>query len=140
VASDRSSYRPGDTVRITSSVVDRSSRPCTILTRCAPPDVFGTYAPSPGVHSLDYYEARQTRPCADNVAPHLLQPGQAAVQQDSALASLPKGGPGCGDASVQLTAQVFVYSARQFFQAVQATGGFGVTAPCASSTQRGPLG
>jgi hypothetical protein len=142
VASDRPRYGPGDTVRITSTVVDRSPRPCTILTRCAPPDVFGTFEPSPGApHSLDYYESRQSRPCSDNVTQHLLQPGRPSVQQETAPASLPRGGPGCGDATVQLTAQVFVIGADQFFHAVQATSGFGISAPCPSaSPRRGPLG
>ncbi|HEY2704464.1 MAG TPA: hypothetical protein VGL20_12305, partial [Candidatus Dormibacteraeota bacterium] len=48
VAADRSQYRPGETVTISSSVVDRSARACTVLTRCAPPDVFAVFRAAPG--------------------------------------------------------------------------------------------
>jgi hypothetical protein len=123
-------------------VVSRSSRPCTVLARCAPPDVFATYRPSPGVHSIDWYESRQGRGgCTDAVTPHLLQPGQRVVAHDSVIAAMPKGGPQCGTAGVDLAAQVFLLGADQFVHAVQATSGFDVVAGCPTPTPRkGPLG
>jgi hypothetical protein len=140
VASDRTLYHPGDAVSMTSSVVDRSARACTVLARCAPPDVHATFRPSPGVHSIDWYESRQSRSCADAVAARVLQPGQPVVQHDSAVAAMPKGGPGCGTAAVDLTAQVFLLGADQFVHAVQATSPFSVAAPCPQATRTGPLG
>jgi len=139
-STDRSVYRPGEIVRMTSSVVDRSSRACSVLARCAPPDVFGTYRPSPGVHSIDWYESAQGRGCAGSVTSHLLQPGRALVEQDSAVAAMPKGGPSCGTAGVDVTAQVFLLGADQFVHAVQATGGFSIVSGCPSPTPKGPLG
>jgi hypothetical protein len=140
VASDRTLYHPGDAVLMTSSVVDRSARACTVLARCAPPDVHATYRPSPGVHSIDWYESRQSRSCADGVSARVLQPGQPVVQHESAVAAMPKGGPGCGTAAVDLTAQVFLLGADQFVHAVQATAPFSVASPCPQATSRGPLG
>ena len=125
---------------MTSSVVDRSSRACSVLARCAPPDVFGTYRPSPGVHSIDWYESAQGRGCAGSVTSHLLQPGRPLVEQDSAVAAMPKGGPSCGTAGVDVTAQVFLLGADQFVHAVQATSGFSVVSACPSPTPKGPLG
>lgn len=139
-ATDRGAYHPGDVVRMTSSVVDRSSRACSVLARCAPPDVFGTYRPSPGVHSIDWYESAQGRGCAGSVTSHLLQPGRPLVEQDSAVAAMPKGGPSCGTAGVDVTAQVFLLGADQFVHAVQATSGFSVVSACPSPTPKGPLG
>jgi hypothetical protein len=134
VATDRGVYHPGDTVRITSSVVDRSARACTVLARCAPPDVFGTFRPSPGVHSIDWYESSQGRGCPAAVSPHLLQPGQPLVAHDSAVAGMPKGGPACGTAGVDVTAQVFLLGADQFVHAVPSVSGFSVVSPCPSPT------
>lgn len=134
VATDRGVYHPGDTVRITSSVVDRSARACTVLARCAPPDVFGTFRPSPGVHSIDWYESSQGRGCPAAVSPHLLQPGQLLVAHDSAVAGMPKGGPACGTAGVDVTAQVFLLGADQFVHAVPSVSGFSVVSPCPSPT------
>jgi hypothetical protein len=141
VTTDRASYPPGDTLRVTSSVVDRSARPCTVLARCAPPDVFATYLPSRGVHTLEYYEASQHRPCSPAVSAHLLRPGEAVTQVDAAPARLPAGGPGCGAAGVTLIAQVFVLGADGLVHAVQATRTVQVTgAPCPPPTRHGPLG
>jgi hypothetical protein len=139
-ATDRGLYHPGDVVRMTSSVVDRSSRACSVLARCAPPDVFGSFRPSPGVHSIDWYESTQARACSGSVTSHLLQPGAPLVEHDSAAAAMPKGGPGCGTAGVDVTAQVFLLGADQFVHAVQATSGFSVASACPSPTPKGPLG
>lgn len=139
-ATDRGVYRPGDAVRMISSVVDRSSRPCSVLARCAPPDVFGTFRPSPGVHSIDWYESVRARTCSAAVTSHLLQPGQPLVEHDSGVASMPRGGPACGTAGVDVTAQVFLLGADQFVHAVQATSGFSVVSGCPSPTPKGPLG
>jgi hypothetical protein len=137
---DRAVYHPGEVVRMTSSVVDRSARPCTVLARCAPPDVFGVFRPSPGVHSTDWYESAQGRGCPASVTPHLLQPGQPLVEHDSAAAAMPRAGPACGTAGVDVTAQVFWLGADQFVHAVQAVSGFSVVSPCPSPTPKGPLG
>jgi hypothetical protein len=137
---DRGVYHPGDVVRMTSSVVDRSTHPCTVLARCAPPDVFAAFRPSPGGHSIDWYESAQGRGCPASVTPHVLQPGRPLVEHDSAAATMPKGGPACGTAGVDVTAQVFLLGADQFVHAVDATSGFSVVAACPSPTPKGPLG
>jgi hypothetical protein len=140
-ATDRAAYGPGDTVRMISTVVDRSPRACTVLSRCAPPDVHATYLPSAGTHSLDDYEAPQHRRCSDGVSAHLLLPGEVVTQVDVARARLPAGGPGCGAVGVTLTAQVFWLGADGLVHAVQAARGFQVTgAPCPTSARHGPVG
>lgn len=141
VSSDRAVYAPGQAVAMTSSVTNRSKGACTVLTRCAPPDVFATYRPTPGVHSTEFFESRQDRACADSVAPHVLRAGQTVVEHDSAVAAVPKGGPQCGTVGVDLAAQVYQLGADNFVHAVQATATFSVAAPaCPKSTNRGPLG
>lgn len=141
VSSDRAVYAPGQTVAMISSVTNHSKGACTVLTRCAPPDVFATYQPSPGVHSTEFFESRQDRACAASVAPHVLQPGQTVVEHDSAAAAMPKGGAQCGTAGVDLAAQVYRLGADDLVHAVQATATFSVAAPaCPKSTNRGPLG
>jgi len=141
VASDQAVYHPGQTVTMTSSVVARSSRACTVLTRCAPPDVFATFQPSPGVHSIDFFESAQDRACANAVAPHLLLPGRTVVEHDAATAAMPRGGAGCGTAAVDLSAQVYRLGADDLVHAVQASSGFGIAGPaCPQATRRGPLG
>lgn len=141
VAGDRPRYRPGETVTITSSVVDRSARACAVLARCAPPDVFAVVRAAPGGHSTDWYESRETRACTDSVTAHVLQPGQPLVERETVMAAMPKGGPSCGTAGVDLTAQVFLLGADQLVHAVQGTGALTVVAsPCPAPTRRGPLG
>jgi hypothetical protein len=141
VTTDRAAYPPGDTVQITSSVVDRSAHPCSVLARCAPPDLHGTYLPSASMHTLEFYEALQHRACSEAVSPHLLRPGEAVTQLDHAPARLPAGGPGCGNAGVTLTAQVFVLGGDGLVHAVQATRTIQVTGvPCPPPSRHGPLG
>jgi hypothetical protein len=140
VTGDRSRYRPGETVTITSSVVDRSVRACTVLARCAPPDVFAVVRAAPGGHSTDWYESRQSRACTDGVGAHVLEPGRPLVERETVVAAMPRGGPSCGSAGVDLTAQVFLLGADQLVHAVQATGALTVASPCPAPTRRGPLG
>ncbi|HEY2703557.1 MAG TPA: hypothetical protein VGL20_07700, partial [Candidatus Dormibacteraeota bacterium] len=86
-------------------------------------------------------ESRQSRACADSVAAHVLQPGQPLTERETVVAALPRGGPSCGSAGVDLTAQVFLLGADQLVHAVQGSGALTVVAPaCPAPTRRGPLG
>ena len=78
------------------------------------------------------------KPIFDRV---LIQPGQPLVERETVMAAMPKGGPSCGTAGVDLTAQVFLLGADQLVHAVQGTGALTVVAsPCPAPTRRGPLG
>jgi hypothetical protein len=137
---DRARYQPGQTVTMRSSVVSRAAHACTVLARCAPPDVHAIFRPAPGGHSVDWYESSQGRACAQGVAAHVLQPGRAMGESDTRVASMPAGGQSCGTAVADLTAQVFLLGADAFVHAVQGTSTFSVAGPaCPSPTPKGPL-